>query len=148
MQCPSCSSTDIEWHEAGGDAVCVSCGTVCEESTIVSSIEFSEAGGSASVVGKRRAEQTLLLRTPGQRAYRLTNEGTILWVQGFRESAAYWPRSAMASLAVFDKVTERLRKSQQAPCTRALAHASSLDTDRTRNTRAPTSTRSIGFCAI
>ena len=55
MQCPSCSSTDIEWHEAGGDAVCVSCGTVCEESTIVSSIEFSEAGGSASVVGKRRA---------------------------------------------------------------------------------------------
>ena len=34
------------------------------------------------------------------------------------------------------------------PQRRALAHASSLDTDRTRNARAPTSTRSIGFCAI
>ena len=52
MQCPSCGSRDIEWHEAGGDAVCVQCGTVCEESVIVSSIEFSEAGGSASVVGQ------------------------------------------------------------------------------------------------
>ena len=36
----------------------------------------------------------------------------------------------------------------QAPCTPALAHASSLDTDCTRNARAPTSTRSTGFCAI
>jgi len=34
------------------------------------------------------------------------------------------------------------------PQRRALAHASSLDTDRTRNARAPTSTRSIGFCVI
>ena len=36
----------------------------------------------------------------------------------------------------------------QAPCTPALAHTSSLDTDRTRNAHAPTSPRSIGFCAI
>ena len=36
----------------------------------------------------------------------------------------------------------------QAPCTPALAHTSSLDTDRTRNARAPTSPRSTGFCAI
>ena len=35
-----------------------------------------------------------------------------------------------------------------ASCTPALAHASSLDTDRTRNARAPTSTRSTGLCAI
>ena len=34
----------------------------------------------------------------------------------------------------------------QAPCTPALAHAPSLDTDR--NARAPTSLRSISFCAI
>ena len=52
MECPSCGSRDIEFHDAGGDAVCVSCGTVCEESVIVSSIEFSETGGSASVVGQ------------------------------------------------------------------------------------------------
>jgi len=36
----------------------------------------------------------------------------------------------------------------QAPCTLAVAHASSLDTDRTRNARAPTSTRRIVFCAM
>jgi hypothetical protein len=36
----------------------------------------------------------------------------------------------------------------QAPCTPALAHTSSLGTDRTRNARAPTSPRSTGLCAI
>ena len=36
----------------------------------------------------------------------------------------------------------------QAPCTPALAHTSFLDTDLTRNTRAPHFTRSTGFCAI
>ena len=35
----------------------------------------------------------------------------------------------------------------QAPCTPALAHASSLNTDRARNARAPTSPRRTGFCA-
>ena len=55
MKCPNpeCGSIDIDWQEAGGDAVCVRCGTVCEESTIVSSIEFAESGGGASsVVGQ------------------------------------------------------------------------------------------------
>ncbi|KAJ1450626.1 hypothetical protein M885DRAFT_531975 [Pelagophyceae sp. CCMP2097] len=55
MKCPNkeCGSTDIDWQEAGGDAVCVRCGTVCEESTIVSTIEFSEgSGGASSVVGQ------------------------------------------------------------------------------------------------
>ena len=33
-------------------------------------------------------------------------------------------------------------------CTPALAHASFLDTNRTRNARPPTSPRSTGFCAI
>ena len=35
-----------------------------------------------------------------------------------------------------------------AACTPALAHTSSLNTDLTRNTRAPHSPRSTGFCAI
>ncbi|KAJ8598551.1 hypothetical protein CTAYLR_001373 [Chrysophaeum taylorii] len=55
MRCvnPSCGSTEIDFSEASGDAVCVVCGTVCEESAIVSSIEFSEnAGGASSVVGQ------------------------------------------------------------------------------------------------
>ena len=39
---------------------------------------------------------------------------------------------------------------QYAPCGRLVpqGHASSLDTDRMRSARAPTSTRNTGFCAI
>jgi len=53
-QCPSCGSHEIDFSDAGGDAVCVVCGTVCEESTIVSSLEFSENAttGASSVVGQ------------------------------------------------------------------------------------------------
>lgn len=39
-KCPKCGSRDIDFLEAGGQSICVSCGTVLEESTIVSSIEF------------------------------------------------------------------------------------------------------------
>lgn len=53
MKCPQCSGVEIDFCEASGNAVCVECGTVCEESTIVSSVEFSEgAGGASSVVGQ------------------------------------------------------------------------------------------------
>eukprot|EP00614_Pseudopedinella_elastica_P006119 CAMPEP_0172600074 /NCGR_PEP_ID=MMETSP1068-20121228/20205_1 /TAXON_ID=35684 /ORGANISM="Pseudopedinella elastica, Strain CCMP716" /LENGTH=686 /DNA_ID=CAMNT_0013400563 /DNA_START=23 /DNA_END=2083 /DNA_ORIENTATION=- len=52
MKCKTCGGEDIEVDETRGDAVCVACGTVCEESTIVSAIEFNETGGSASVIGQ------------------------------------------------------------------------------------------------
>ena len=54
QKCPSCGSFEIDVSDAGGDAVCVVCGTVCEESTIVSTVEFSEnsGGGSSHVVGQ------------------------------------------------------------------------------------------------
>ena len=40
MKCSKCGSKDIDFQEAGGQSICVNCGTVLEESTIVSSIEF------------------------------------------------------------------------------------------------------------
>ena len=40
MKCPKCGSRDIDFQESGGQSICVSCGTVLEENTIVSSIEF------------------------------------------------------------------------------------------------------------
>ena len=40
MKCPKCGSRDIDFQEAGGQSICVSCGTVLEENTIVASIEF------------------------------------------------------------------------------------------------------------
>ena len=50
--CPSCGSKDIDYDESHGQAVCMSCSTVIEENSIVSSIEFSESGGSSSVIGQ------------------------------------------------------------------------------------------------
>ena len=41
------ADADIDWNESSGDAVCVRCGTVCEESTIVASVEFTEGAGGA-----------------------------------------------------------------------------------------------------
>jgi ribosomal protein S27E len=40
MQCPSCGSRDIDFDEAGGHSACVNCGTVVEENSLTSSIEF------------------------------------------------------------------------------------------------------------
>ncbi|GMI13303.1 hypothetical protein TrVE_jg12599 [Triparma verrucosa] len=50
--CPNCESTDIEYDEKSGSAICITCGVVVEENAIVSSIEFSEAGGSSQVIGQ------------------------------------------------------------------------------------------------
>ncbi|OQR82741.1 transcription factor IIIB [Achlya hypogyna] len=52
LVCPTCQCTEIDTHDASGEAVCVSCGTVVEENTIVSSVEFSESGGAHSVMGQ------------------------------------------------------------------------------------------------
>lgn len=52
MQCSSCSSRDIEFVESSGHAVCVQCGTVLEENSIVSSVEFQESGDRSHLVGK------------------------------------------------------------------------------------------------
>lgn len=52
MQCSSCGSHDIDFNESAGHAVCVVCGTVLEENTIVSSIEFQEAGDRSQIVGQ------------------------------------------------------------------------------------------------
>jgi transcription factor IIIB subunit 2 len=40
--CPTCGSFELETNEASGDTVCTNCGTVLEESNIVSNIEFVE----------------------------------------------------------------------------------------------------------
>lgn len=50
--CPNCSSKDIDYDEKSGSAVCTVCGVVVEENAIVSSIEFSEAGGTSQVIGQ------------------------------------------------------------------------------------------------
>ena len=52
MECPNCGSKDIDLNEAGGHAACVQCGTVVEENTIVSSIEFQESNDRSHVIGQ------------------------------------------------------------------------------------------------
>jgi transcription factor IIIB subunit 2 len=52
MKCSNCGSRDIDFQEAGGQSICVNCGTVLEENNIVSSIEFQESGDRANVIGQ------------------------------------------------------------------------------------------------
>ena len=52
MQCPNCHSKDIVTNESTGDSVCTNCGVVCEENTIVSTIEFQEIGERSAVIGQ------------------------------------------------------------------------------------------------
>ena len=47
---PECRSTDIDLNESSGEAVCVRCGTVCEESTIVT------AEGTEGYLADRRSD--------------------------------------------------------------------------------------------
>jgi transcription factor IIIB subunit 2 len=51
-KCPNCGGTDLDLNEAGGNLACVSCGTVVEENTIVSSVEFQESGDRSHVMGQ------------------------------------------------------------------------------------------------
>ena len=53
LTCNHCGGTDIELDAARGDAVCIQCGTVLEENTIVNEVTFeTSAGGGSGVVGQ------------------------------------------------------------------------------------------------
>uniref|UniRef100_A0AAF5PVZ1 B-related factor 1 n=1 Tax=Wuchereria bancrofti TaxID=6293 RepID=A0AAF5PVZ1_WUCBA len=69
-KCPNCGSSEIDDDSARGDSTCMGCGTVLEESTIVSDVAFQEnAGGGHSLVGqfisKERGQLTNLSGVPG-----------------------------------------------------------------------------------
>lgn len=49
--CPYCKSSEIEEDSGRGDAICTDCGTVIEESTIVSDVQFQERSGGHEVIG-------------------------------------------------------------------------------------------------
>jgi transcription factor IIIB subunit 2 len=51
--CPKCGSSNIDRDEGSGNAVCMSCGTVLEENSIVASVQFAESSsGTSSIVGQ------------------------------------------------------------------------------------------------
>jgi transcription factor IIIB 90 kDa subunit len=53
LRCPDCDSYEIDHDPARGDAVCIDCGRVLEESVIVAEVGFSEdARGRSNVVGQ------------------------------------------------------------------------------------------------
>lgn len=63
MPCPQCGGTDIDFDAARGDAVCIQCGAVLEENTIVNEVTFAQdSGGASSVVGQ------FVSATPGLRS--------------------------------------------------------------------------------
>lgn len=51
-QCKSCGGTDFDDFCESGDRACAACGTVLQENGIVSTVQFSESGGSSNVVGQ------------------------------------------------------------------------------------------------
>ncbi|VDM96118.1 unnamed protein product [Thelazia callipaeda] len=52
-ECPHCGSTEIDEDSSRGDTTCMSCGTVLEESAIVSDVTFQEnSNGGHSLVGQ------------------------------------------------------------------------------------------------
>ena len=52
LVCTHCGSADIEILESAGHAACVQCGTIIEENTIVSTVEFQESGDRSHVIGQ------------------------------------------------------------------------------------------------
>lgn len=53
MACKHCGSTEVDKDPARGDAVCMGCGNVLEDTLIVSEVQFAEnAGGGSSVIGQ------------------------------------------------------------------------------------------------
>jgi transcription factor IIIB 90 kDa subunit len=53
LMCPNCASRNIETDISLGASVCTECGTIVEDSPIVSAVEFQEnAGGSSSMIGQ------------------------------------------------------------------------------------------------
>jgi transcription factor IIIB 90 kDa subunit len=53
LRCPDCDSYEIDHDPARGDAVCIDCGRVLEESVIVAEVGFAEdSRGRANVVGQ------------------------------------------------------------------------------------------------
>lgn len=53
LRCPHCDSDEIDHDPARGDAVCIDCGAVLEESVIVAEVGFTEdARGKASAIGQ------------------------------------------------------------------------------------------------
>lgn len=54
LRCPNagCGGTEFVDYAASGDRACVQCGVVIEENNVVSSVQFSESGGTSTVVGQ------------------------------------------------------------------------------------------------
>uniref|UniRef100_A0AC35UCL4 B-related factor 1 n=1 Tax=Rhabditophanes sp. KR3021 TaxID=114890 RepID=A0AC35UCL4_9BILA len=50
--CKFCGSSEIDEDVSRGDSTCMNCGTVLEESTIVSDVQFQERAGVSSMVGQ------------------------------------------------------------------------------------------------
>lgn len=48
--CPNCKGTKIEYDSTQGNSICISCGAVVEENSVVSEVTFSELSNGASVL--------------------------------------------------------------------------------------------------
>uniref|UniRef100_A0A0K0EF87 B-related factor 1 n=1 Tax=Strongyloides stercoralis TaxID=6248 RepID=A0A0K0EF87_STRER len=67
--CHHCGSSEIDEDASRGDTTCMNCGTVLEESIVVSDVQFEERAGISSLVGqfvsRDRAQPNSLSGIPG-----------------------------------------------------------------------------------
>ncbi|CEF62856.1 Transcription factor IIIB 90 kDa subunit [Strongyloides ratti] len=67
--CHHCGSSEIDEDTSRGDTTCMNCGTVLEESIVVSDVQFEERAGISSLVGqfvsRDRAQPNSLSGIPG-----------------------------------------------------------------------------------
>ncbi|EDW24090.1 GL23944 [Drosophila persimilis] len=52
LKCRNCGSNEIEEDNTRGDRVCTNCGSVLEDSLIVSEVQFEEVGHGAAAIGQ------------------------------------------------------------------------------------------------
>lgn len=74
MRCQHCSSTDL--YDDGASSYCTQCGTVVEESQIVSDVTFAEnSAGGAVVQGSYVGNEQRGARTTGPGGFRTGGVG-------------------------------------------------------------------------
>ena len=99
LRCRQWGSRDIDFQESAGQVACFDCGTLVEESTIVSAVEFQETGDRSHLIGQ------FVSLTRANTAYlNSTAKGRYGFVQESREVTLQAARKAMQQVAATMKL--------------------------------------------
>lgn len=95
--CPHCKSSELDVDPSRGDTVCMNCGSVLEENTIVSEVSFvANSDGSSSMVGQfvsgeGKMSLGLYMKFQVDNLYNVIFQAQISHI--FRDSGTIWGRN-------------------------------------------------------